>query len=605
VTAPGALSERMREARLRVEQIRLLLGVMKSSIAPGLLLVALLTWTLRDTADLDALLLWSGATTAGRLAGVWHAHYRLAKGIRERDVTRVTAELVALNAYDGVAWAALTWIALGSATLAGSILIMAAMAAIGCNAMFLLAPVRPAYRALAVSMLGLIAVRLVVLGDPAYEALAAASVLYVVALFRQARHAHDAACAAIELRFQNLELVESLRQESSNAEMARLEADEANLAKSKFLAAASHDLRQPVHAQGLFLELLARGELPPQQRRALENAKAATQASAEMLNTLLDFSRIEAGVIRPRHSAFHLQKLFHKLENELAHLADAKGIVYRCRETHLAVFSDPALLELMLRNLISNAIRYTERGGLLVACRRRGDQALIEIVDTGIGIADADRRAVFKEFHQLGNPERDRRKGLGLGLAITDGLARSLGHSLTLVSKPGRGSIFRVSLPRAQGAVIEDRFESVHLPAGGDDRLTGCRILVVDDDEAVRLGMDSLLTQWGCVCQAVESIDEALVAARQLRPELVISDFRLRELRTGEEAIAALRAELGEGLPALLITGDTAQPQLRDSTSSGVPVLHKPVTPAQLHRVVVDLLVARDAVLLAETGLLR
>lgn len=588
---PSPNFDEVRAQRLQVEQIRLLLGVMKSSVAPGILLVILLAGTLRETIDIFALVIWSGAVILGRLAGVWHARQRLAAGIEPAEVKRVTTELVLLNAYDGLAWGALTWIALGSATLAGSILIMAAMAAIGGNAMFLLAPVKPAYRALAVSLLGLVAIRLMVLGDPAYDALAVASVLYVVALFRQTRHAHEAACAAIELRFENLELVERLRRESANAEAARREADEANLAKSKFLAAASHDLRQPVHAQGLFLELLARGDLPAVQRKALENARAANQASAEMLNTLLDFSRIEAGVIRPRQSAFHLQQLFYRLENELAHLADAKSIVYRCRETHLAVFSDPALLALMLRNLISNAIRYTERGGLLVACRRRGDGVMIEVYDTGIGIADEDRQVVFKEFHQLGNPERDRRKGLGLGLAITEGLARSLGHRLTLVSRPGRGSVFRVCVPRARGAVIEDGFETVRAPSASDARLAGRRVLVVDDDESVRIGMQSLLVHWGCRCLSAGSGAEALEVARVLAPELLISDYRLRAGETGDAVIAALRAELGADLPALLITGDTAQQRLRDGENSGIPLLHKPVTPAQLQRVVIELLI--------------
>ena len=233
------------------------------------------------------------------------------------------------------------------------------------------------------------------------------------------------------------------------AEEAQLVAERANAAKSKFLAAASHDLRQPIHAQGLFLGVLARSELTVYQRELLSSARAALEASGEMLNTLLDFSRIEAGVIKPQIRSFLLQPLLNKIENEFAPQADAKGLVYRTRETFLAVQSDPMLVELILRNLVSNAIRYTEHGGVLVGCRQRGNKVVLEVWDTGIGIEPTHQQEVFREFHQLGNPERDTRKGLGLGLAISDGLARALNHGLSLASKPGRGTVFRLTVPNA------------------------------------------------------------------------------------------------------------------------------------------------------------
>lgn len=292
-----------------------------------------------------------------------------------------------------------------------------------------------------------------------------------------------------------------------------------------------------------------------------------------MLNTLLDFSRIEAGVIKPQRKSFALQPLFNKLEAELGYQADAKDIVYRCRETPLAVDSDPALLELILRNLIANAIRYTERGGILTGCRRRGSDALIDVYDTGIGIAPEQHLEIFREFHQLGNPERDRRKGLGLGLAITDGLARSLDHHLSLRSRPGTGSLFRVRIPLARGNFIEDTFENAPvLPHVASTKLAGRRILVLDDDEAVRQGMQQLLEEWGCECRAAETIANASALIQGWRPELLVSDYRLRQSHTGAQAIA------------MLITGDTAAQRLREATASGVPLLHKPVSPAQLYR---------------------
>jgi signal transduction histidine kinase/ActR/RegA family two-component response regulator len=442
-----------------------------------------------------------------------------------------------------------------------------------------LSPVLPVFVVFGTVELAVVAAKLVLLGDPAYNALGAAGVLYVATLLGQARNGARAARAAIDLRFENLELIERLRVETGHAQAAQLKADEANLAKSKFLAAASHDLRQPIHAQGLFLEVLARSKLSAAQYDALANARATWHASAEMLDTLLDFSRIEAGVVEPQMQDFQLQPLLNRIENELAPQADAKGIVYRSREAHAAVRSDPALVALILRNLVSNAIRYTDSGGVLVACRARRRELLLEVWDTGIGIAPTQQGEIFREFHQLGNAERDRRKGLGLGLAIAQGLARALGHPLSLVSVPGRGSVFRLSLPIAQSGVASGGSEA----AAGHARVFDVRVLVIDDDEAVRAGMRQLLTAWGCECDVADSIEEAQALARAHPPGLVISDYRLRELRTGAEAIAALRAEFGARLPALLITGDTAPQRLREARASGVPLLHKPVSPNELY----------------------
>jgi CheY-like chemotaxis protein/anti-sigma regulatory factor (Ser/Thr protein kinase) len=281
-----------------------------------------------------------------------------------------------------------------------------------------------------------------------------------------------------------------------------------------------------------------------------------------------------------------LQPLLNKIEREFAQQADAKGLAYRSRETELAADSDPALIELVLRNLVSNAIRYTDSGGLLVACRQREGHVVLEVWDTGIGIEPAHQREVFREFHQLGNPERDRRKGLGLGLSIVEGLARTLNHPLALESTPGRGSVFRLTLPLSTGACVDNSV----VPTQSKEQLRHVRVLVVDDDEAVRIGTLHLLRDWGCVGEAAESIEEALVLAALQAPDVVISDYRLRDQRTGLEAIAALRSVLGESLPALLITGDTAPDRLREALSSNIPLLHKPVSPDQLYRGLVAVL---------------
>jgi signal transduction histidine kinase len=435
----------------------------------------------------------------------------------------------------------------------------------------------PTLYAFAVPACGLAAIPFLEQGTASSFTMAGALVFILTFLRILLQAARHLSFESIRLRFENLDLVESLREQKQVA-------DNANLAKSKFLAAASHDLRQPIHAQGLFLEVLSRSALNEHQQALLTNARAASEASSELLNALLDFSRIEAGVIKPQLQPCRLQPLLNKIETELAPQANAKDIVYRTRETRLMVRTDPMLLELILRNLVSNAIRYTERGGVLVTCRQRGTQAMLEVWDTGIGIAPAHQKEVFREFHQLGNPERDRRKGLGLGLAIADGLARTMGHGLTLSSIPQRGSVFRLSLnidntvQAAQSTMMQSK-----------SRLLKARLLVIDDDEIVRAGMLHLLRDWGCECEAAESIEEAVALVRLHRPDIVICDYRLREQRTGVEAIAALRKLLGETLPALLITGDTAPERLREAQASGLPLMHKPVSPGKLYRKLVEM----------------
>lgn len=576
------------ERDIRVEQVRLVFVGLKSSLYLGTALAVVLAIALYTPENRLPLLSWLALVVIGRVLCVGYAARALRRGVTPDNTAELIVRMSLIKVFEGLAWGALAWIVMGQGTLPEQLLAMAALAGVSSNAVSLLAPVFPLYASMQFAQLGVINSKLWLIDGSAYTMLAIGCTFYVVGQVAQAVLAQRSSRCSVALRFENRDLVERLRVESARAEQARDKAEEANLAKSKFLAAASHDLRQPVHAQELFLEVLARSELSEMQRKVLGNARAASQASSQMLNTLLDFSRIEAGVIEPQRRAFHLQPLFNMLENELGSQADAKDIVYRCRETRLAVDTDPALLELMLRNLITNAIRYTRRGGLLVACRRRGTEVSIEVFDTGIGIDPAEQGEVFREFHQLGNPERDRLKGLGLGLAITEGLARSLGHGLSLVSQPGRGSVFRIRLPLASGRFSEDVFVppgGVQLPPG---RLRGLRVLVIDDDAIVRQGMAHLLEDWGCECRVAESIDEALQRVAGWPVQMLISDYRLRENQTGAEAIRQVRDALQAPLPALIITGDTAPERLREARDSGVPLLHKPLSPAQLYRVLVN-----------------
>lgn len=577
---------RLAEGRILAEQLRLLLSGVGSTVLPVFLVTMLITWDLSNGSNALYLRVWGVAVILSNLNWFRYARRQRALGVTQARAAQVVWTLMAINVVGGSLWGSLVWIAFDASNLGGSILVFSVVAGMAAGAVSTQGPVLRLYLAFLVPEMTMAVTKLWFMGNPAFLGLGVAVVLYAFVMLGLASNFARTVRSSIDLRFENRELLEKLRQETEIAEDARQEAERANLAKSKFLAAASHDLRQPIHAQGLFLEVLTRTELTAQQRELLASASAASDASAEMLNTLLDFSRIEAGVIEPQVLSFRLQPLLNKIEREFERQADAKGLSYRSRECALVVQSDPALIELILRNLVSNAIRYTERGGLLVTCRQRGGKAVLEVWDTGIGIETSQQHEVFREFHQLGNPERDRRKGLGLGLAIVEGLARTLGHELSLDSTLQRGSVFRLALPIATAAVPEAPF----VVAPSKTQMLNVRVLVLDDEETVRAGMLHLLRDWGCECEAAETIEEALALARTHAPDLVISDYRLREQRTGIEAIAALRELLGDALPALLITGDTAPDRLREALTSGIPLLHKPVSPNQLYRGLVTVL---------------
>ncbi|WP_462379320.1 ATP-binding response regulator [Pseudomonas sp. Marseille-QA0892] len=594
--------------RLYEERLKLVLGGVAQSIPVGFFLstIILITFNLsthsvygpggqvsnRPDVEGPALLIWYVAFLADRIALTLYCRHAVRKGFRPVEMPGLVRVLLIGKAIEGLIWGSLVWIVIDENTSAGATaLVLALLAAISSNAVALLSPIIVLYLALMVPALFLASIRFFSLDGVAYFAMGAACLLYVAGQWGQASLIGRGVIESIRLRFQNLQLIDQLKTETTLASAAREEAESANLAKSRFLAAASHDLRQPIHALGLFIEALSCGPLTEPQRRILTNAKSASLASTDMLNTLLDFSRIEAGVVQPKLRPRPLQDLLHKLEAELAPQADAKGLIYRSRDTQAIVISDPALLELILRNLISNAIRYTERGGVLVGCRRRGDQVSIEVYDTGIGIAEPEQREIFREFHQLGNPERDRRKGLGLGLAIVDGLTRSLGHRLTLCSRLGRGSVFRIEVPSIVLPVVRSDGEAVvTLPAYSVDQLVGRRVIVVDDDEAVRQGMQDILSSWQMVCDTAESLDEALTSVERQPPDAIICDYRLRERQTGADVIERLRAHLGYGIPALLITGDTAPERLREAMSSQIPLLHKPVPAETLKETLVQML---------------
>ncbi len=364
-------------------------------------------------------------------------------------------------------------------------------------------------------------------------------------------------------------------------------AEEANRAKSSFLAAASHDLRQPIHALGLFVGALRGVKMPKEGERLLDQIELSAGAMDDLFTALLDISRLDAGAVEVYRRGIALQPILERVFRDHAAAAGAKGILLRQVPCAAVIYTDPVLLERILRNLIANAVRHTASGKVLVGCRRRGKMLAVQVWDTGPGIAEADRQRIFEEYVQLGNPERDRAKGLGLGLAIVRRLSGLLNCELALRSWPGQGSCFEIFLPRARTVT-----KTEELPVAPAALVPRGRIAVIDDEAAIREAMAALLTGWGHEVVTAGSGEEAVLrlAGEAARPDLIICDYRLRDGENGIAVIERLRAGHDEPIPAMLITGDTAPDRLAEARASGFLLLHKPVPNAKLRAAIGNLI---------------
>ena len=372
-------------------------------------------------------------------------------------------------------------------------------------------------------------------------------------------------------------------------------AEAANLAKSRFLAAASHDLRQPLQTLALLQGLLARNVAGDKAAGLVARLDDTLGAMTGMLDTLLDLNQIEAGVVQADVAECRVGPLLDRLRDEFALLAQAKRIVLRVAPCSATIRTDPRLLEQMLRNLVSNALKYTARGRVLLGCRRVPGALRIEVWDTGVGIPAAELQAVFDEYHQLDNAARERSRGLGLGLAIVQRLGALLGHRVQVRSQPGRGSVFSIEVARVvdtpPGRIEAGPGHSGNgVQAVRPARRTGA-VLVIEDDPDMRALLRMLLEGEGHAVEAAPDGPAALdmVARGTSRPSLVLADYNLPGGMTGLQAAGRLREAL-PGVPVIILTGDTSAATMHDVAQAGCKQLKKPVTPAGLLQMVLDLL---------------
>ncbi len=394
---------------------------------------------------------------------------------------------------------------------------------------------------------------------------------------------------ALNLRGVSLQLAQrerALRQAASALEVAKHEADRANVLKSRFLAAVNHDLRQPLFAVGAYLALLTRRLDNPALKEMCDKTRKPLDAMKEMLDALLDVSQLESGAIRPRVCDFSVDELLERVIVSNRPQAEEKGLRLVWLPSGCSARSDPALLERVINNLVGNAIRYTREGQVTVRCERCDGFARIAVTDTGVGIPAEALENIFEEYVQLDNPSRDRGKGLGLGLSIARYIADALGQRIEVRSTVGKGSTFAIHIPL--GSAAPARIEPAHIPAATDSRQRAT-VLIVDDDKAIREATRMLLDFDGFDALDVGAGDEALALIDEgFQPEVIVSDYRLPG-HDGVEVIRRVRKALGSDIPAMLVTGDTAFESPHQHGLARCTVLHKPVTPEKLIAAVEEL----------------
>lgn len=390
--------------------------------------------------------------------------------------------------------------------------------------------------------------------------------------------------AAEALRRANEDLELRVRERTEALEQAKAEAEQANLGKTRFLAAASHDLLQPLNAARLFLsaldESLRAGPSGATKERTLaDSAVTALRSTEHVLDTLLDISSYDSGTVRAEPVDFPIADLLVQLTVEFSAMARERGLVLRVVDCGLTVRSDPHLLRRILQNLLSNALRYTPKGRILLGCRRRGGSLRIEVWDTGVGIADSDHKRIFEEFQRLA-PGAD--KGLGLGLAIVERISRLLGHTVDLRSRQGRGSCFAVTVPRAHGRGASLQRKPIDAAAQVTERpLT---ILCLDNDTTILEGLTALLAAWGHRAVVASDAAAAMQAAATCRPDVVLLDYHLDGISSGLDFLDDLRQTTGGDVRALVVTGDRSEQVRKEARARGCEILQKPVKPAALRR---------------------
>lgn len=563
------------ESKIFREQIRLIYNQGPVLVAGATLCALFVTVFLWRELPHSTLLFWLAAiivSTTFRLWGIF-AYIRSSQATRDRSIWGPLFWVGTFTA--GLIWGAwplifyplysTEYLLLISTIFAGMVAVSAASGSI----------YLPSFLSFSVPLILPLAIMHVASGNDSLVMTGLLLIVFLAVNFFLAARGNDQFRQLLRSQFENAELMQRLGEEKTIAERAVI-------AKSRFLAAASHDLRQPLHAMGLFLSALRQREYDQKKLEIIDDMGKSSEALNGLFNSLLDVSRLDAEIIDFNPSHITAAEMFNGLRVQFVQQAAEKRLQLLVTPDDHVFYCDSILLERVLRNLLSNAVQYTATGFVSISCQDDADGSkLIILEDSGIGIPSENSEDVFSEYYQLNNLNRDRSKGLGLGLAIVRRLCELMGIPLAMQSEEGRGTIFKLVVPGGDPAQIKPRLRFDNTMQAKDRR-----VLVIDDEPQVLQAMRHMLESWGCKVILAESARDALkaIAITDFLPELIISDFRLGHNQDGVDAVAAIHESLESNVPAILISGDTSPERLKQVKKTGLLYLHKPVAADELHQ---------------------
>lgn len=565
-------------ARVEREQAENLVANNQPFSLSGLLLAlafgAIFYGSLRD----PIVLIWLAGMNATQVGRLIYAR-RMATRLKSVDPIKVARHLCIGTAVTSAGWGLAPWLFFPEGNITLICLMMTVLLGMVSAGIASVATYRPAVYSLVVPALTGLGTALASHGDTASLFLAACAFAYILVSLTFGIQQHQLLELATRTRLEKEDLAERL------AEQVRV-VEQASLEKTRFFASASHDLRQPLHSIGLFGTTLRMALAGTSNATNAENLMQCDESLEVSFSSMLDVSKLDAGVVEVRPRAVPVVDVFRRLQQVFSRQAEAKGLGLRFTPGDRWILVDPALFERLVGNLVHNALKFTQAGGVAIMARRRGDRVSIEIWDTGSGIASAEFPRVFDEFYQLGNRERDRAKGLGMGLAIVRRLAALMQCPLRVRSTPGRGTVFSLLVP-AVAPEFSSRPAPVLIQDPSPIGLAGLRILVIDDEEAVRSGTAAALGQLGVEVEVAADNAIALELAARAEQDgqpfdVVVTDFRLRGEDDGIKLASRLRRHLARPIPILLVTGETSPEQLKLARASGLRTLYKPVRVADL-----------------------
>lgn len=570
------------DSRVAIAQTRVILDSVKINVVASLITATAVLFILGGEQPLSFLLPWYVLFVIMTVARFYHARLVNRVDLTEHNIKQVLSQLTLLGCTAGCLWGILGFYSIDSEKLVTSVILLMIFTGLVANAAATLSPYLPLFVGFVFPTMLPAAYKFYYFGDQKFYWITGLIFVYLVVTLINVRSIRRSLKQSIELRYEILELIQGLQNNNSKTQAAFEKAESASLAKSRFFAAASHDLRQPLQSLGMFTATLALKTKEPEQKRIVSQIENSIRSLEGLFNALLDISSLDAGTLKFAKQHIRLQAYINQIVSEFTPRAVAKSLSIEVTVSDEVVYTDPILFGRILRNLIENAVRYTSSGGIVIRCEVVDDRVVLSVVDTGIGISEDMQSHVFGEFMQLNNPERDRNKGLGLGLSIVQRVCSMLDIPLTLNSVVGQGSTFAVSVERGDASlVVKDSAVE-----GICSEIQELFVIVIDDEEDVRLSFEGLLLAWGCTVMVASTGEEAV---RQIieygsNPDVIISDYRLQNNETGGDAIAAVRAHCGSELPAIIVTGDIAPERLIEIDRLDMPVLHKPCSAKSLRK---------------------